>query len=205
MRQKLRDNNALDRSRHTVANLAGCSLRDIVSRSNTCKLNVDSVNLFVIPLTSMESRLSITLESWLRTGAFGSLKIGDRASDVVQLLGDTEFFGPKSRTSYPAYWLYDEIEFGFDSDARIEWIQSDTVRISDARANPTVIDIDWQGVFHDMRLTECLRWLDRFALTSDHMLDDDGATITIEGRSEMLLTDPDDPKLVTIWSPARSR
>ena len=153
----------------------------------------------------MESRLSITLESWLRTGAFGSLKIGDRASDVVQLLGETEFFGPKSRTSFPAYWLYDEIEFGFDSDARIEWIQSDTMRISDARANPTVIDIDWQGVFHDMGLTECLGWLDELGLTSHDTLDDDGATITIEGRSQMLLTDPDDPKLVTIWCPAPSR
>ena len=45
-----RHNNASDRSRSTDAILAGCSLRDILSRSNTCALFCGSVNLVVLPL-----------------------------------------------------------------------------------------------------------------------------------------------------------
>ena len=45
-------NNALDRSRSTDAKLAGCSLRDIISRSNTCELYDGSVNLVVIGIVA---------------------------------------------------------------------------------------------------------------------------------------------------------
>ena len=147
-------------------------------------------------------RISTTLKDWLCTGRIGPLSIGDSASDVVTLLGETEHFGPKHRNNFPSCWLYDEIEFGFNGDAKIEWIQSDTIRAEDSRDNPTVIDFDWQGISDGMSMQSCLDWLCENNLTHQHVLHDDGATITVENATRMLLTDADDPKLATIWSPA---
>ena len=152
----------------------------------------------------MPLRLSTTLENWLRTGSFGPLNVGDSASDVVALLGRTEVFGPKQGISFPGYWLYDEVEFGFGEDTKIKWIQSDTVRIESARAAPLFVDIDWQGIIDRMPLQLCLEWLDDHGLQHRHWLDDDGGKIVVENRTQMLLTESDVPRLVTIWSPASS-
>jgi hypothetical protein len=152
----------------------------------------------------MPLRVSVEVEQWLRTGRFGPLAIGDTASDLIRLLGETEWYGPKARHQFPGYWLYDEVEFGFDANGNIEWIQSDTVRMVEARADPTYVNVDWQGVFHQMPLNECQRWLEQHKLAYRTTITDEAVTLTIENETQMLLTDASDPRLVTVWCPANS-
>ena len=110
-----------------------------------------SANAVVIHRRDIAPVLKITLDQWLRTGRIGPLSIGDSVDDVMQLLGATDIVGPKPKNRFPSCWLYDELEFGFDDERKIKWIQSDTVRIEDSRRNPSFVDFDWQQIADECR------------------------------------------------------
>ena len=149
----------------------------------------------------MTAKLKLTLESWMRTGAVGSLRVGDSTKALVRTLGTTKIVGPKPNKSIPGYWLYGVVEFGISYNGLIEWIQSDTVNIESDLTESGFIDLDWQGVYHHMPLDQCVEWLSYHGLAHDFRVDDDGAMITVENNIQLLLTDVSAPKLVTVWCP----
>lgn len=147
------------------------------------------------------AKLTLTIESWLRTGTVGPLHIGSSTEDLKRILGTTKMVGPNPKSILPGYWLYGVVEFGISKTGHVEWIQSDTVNINSDLIESGFIELDWQGIYHEMPLEQCLLWLRQHDLTCDYRMDDDGATITVESNVQLLLTDASAPKLVTVWCP----
>jgi hypothetical protein len=148
----------------------------------------------------MPQLISIKVPDWLRTGKIGPLYPGLNADQVLRHLGEPPLAGPKEGTPIPGFWLYGEVEFGIREDGIVNYIQADTVNIGTDTTFP-FLKVDWQELSHDSPLATCVEWLRRHNLRFAVREDDDGATITVEESAQLLLTDGEDPRLVTVWTP----
>lgn len=152
---------------------------------------------------------TISIVDWLGTGRVAGIKPGDTSELLLRTLGPLgkpPMIGPKENRPLPGCWLYGEqIEFGLDKAGLITYIQADTCRIDSATPDPDdALALNWMGLYHNMPLGKCQRWLSQHKLTRHYADEDnDGGAITVEGETQLHFIDPCDggePLLVTVMT-----
>lgn len=66
---------------------------------------------------SITPTASVSMREFLRTGEFGSVRLGDSVDSLRSVLGEPPVVGGSSRRP-PGIWKYGDIEFHLSSDAR---------------------------------------------------------------------------------------
>lgn len=129
----------------------------------------------------MPPPISLSAESWLRTGRIDQITIGSSVDDVTRILGEPRDAESKTNPDgFPSLWRYDDFEFGFDTSEIVAsitaYLWGDTEEF---------IRTDWQGIAAGMLIDDCRKWLLNRGLPFHEEYYDYGAELTINNQTQM--------------------